>query len=459
MVMNTIQQIFENQRSFFLQNKTRSLKFRKENLKKLRNLLKSNEKELDEAIYKDFGKSSFENYTTELALIYTEINDTIYNLDEWAATKRTGTNLANFPGKSRIIPEPYGCSLVIGAWNYPYQLSIAPVVAAMGAGNTVILKPSELAANTSAIMCRLINSTFSPEYLHVIEGGVKETTTLLEQPFDKIFFTGSPAVGKIVMAAAAKNLTSVTLELGGKSPCIVLKDANLAMAAKRIAWGKFLNAGQTCIAPDYLLIETSVRDKFLNMLVKEIQKNLGTEPNKSEAFVKIINERNFDRVASLIQADKVFFGGLTNRPERYISPTILKDITWTDKVMEDEIFGPVLPVITFDNLDKTIAQIRMRPKPLALYLFTGNKSIIKKVLSSVSFGGGCINDTIMHIANPNLPFGGVNNSGIGSYHGEAGFSTFSHYKSVLYKTNLFEPFVKYPPYSGFKKWILKMMME
>jgi aldehyde dehydrogenase (NAD+) len=380
-------------------------------------------------------------------------------LDDWANVKRASTNLANFPGKSRILPEPYGCALVIGAWNYPYQLSLAPVVAAIAAGNTVILKPSELAARTSAIMQKLINSNFEPAFFHVVEGSVPETTALLNLPFDKIFFTGSPAVGKIVMAAAAKHLSSVTLELGGKSPCIVLKDANLKMAAKRIAWGKFLNAGQTCIAPDYLLIEPEVRDKFLNLLVQEIQKNLGAEPHKSEAFVKMINERNFDRVSNLIQADKVFFGGITNRSARYISPTILKDISWDDKVMQEEIFGPVLPVINLTNIDEAISQIRQHPKPLALYMFSNNKALIKKVLQQVSFGGGCINDTIMHIANPNLPFGGVNNSGLGSYHGEDGFRAFSHYKSVLYKTNLFEPFVKYPPYNGFKKWILRMLME
>lgn len=457
--MQSISQVFENQRIFFLANNTHPLKFRKDSLKKLRTILKANEKELDAAIFADFGKSSFENYSTELALIYKEISDTLFYMDDWASTKSASTNLANFPGKSRIMPEPYGCSLVIGAWNYPYQLSLAPVVAAIAAGNTVILKPSELAANTSAIMCKLINSNFNAEFFHVIEGGVPETTQLLDLPFDKIFFTGSPMVGKIVMAAAAKNLASVTLELGGKSPCIVLKDANLKMAAKRLVWGKFLNAGQTCIAPDYVLVAPEIRDKFLNLLVHEIQKNLGTEPAKSEAYVRIINERNFDRLTNLIQADKVFFGGLTDRSQKYISPTILKDISWDDKVMQEEIFGPLLPVLTLTSLDEAIMKIRRQPKPLALYMFSSNKALIKKVLQQVSFGGGCINDTIMHIANPNLPFGGVNNSGLGSYHGEEGFKTFSHYKSVLYKTNLFEPFVKYPPYNGFKKWILRMLME
>jgi len=457
--MGEIIQTFDIQKKFFLSGKTKNTDFRKEQLRKLLSILKENERQLNDAIYKDLKKSAFENYATELALIYHEIKLSLRKIKKWSKQKRVRTNLANFPSRSYLIPEPYGNALVIGAWNYPYQLSILPVVPAIAAGNTVIIKPSELSQNTSAIMAEIINNNFNPEFLYVQEGGAETARELLQQKFNKIFFTGSSHIGKLVMKAAAENLASVTLELGGKSPTIICEDANLQMAAKRIAWAKFLNAGQTCVAPDYLLVHKKIKNEFLNLLVKNIIKNQGEKPDESDAFLRIINERHFDRLVSLIKKDKIFYGGITDREEKYISPTILNNITFEDKIMEDEIFGPILPVIEFEKIDGVLNNIKSIPEPLSLYLFTNDRAVRKKVLNELSFGGGSINDAVMYFTNPNLPFGGVGNSGMGAYHGKAGFDEFSHYKSVLVKANWFEPFIKYPPYSDFKKKLLGMFLE
>jgi len=457
--MSEIKQTFDRQKKFFLSGKTKNTDFRKEQLRKLLSVLKENEQQLNDAIFKDLRKSVFETYGTELALIYHEIKLSLRKIKKWSKQKRVRTNLANFPARSYLIPEPYGNALIIGAWNYPYQLSILPAVPAIAAGNTVIIKPSELSQNTSAMMAEIINNNFNPEFLYVQEGGAETARELLQQKFNKIFFTGSTHIGKLVMKAAAENLASVTLELGGKSPTIICEDANLKMAAKRIAWAKFLNAGQTCVAPDYLLIHKKVKNEFLNLLVKNIIKNQGEKPDESDAFLRIINERHFDRLVSLIEKDKIFYGGITEREEKYISPTILNNITFDDKIMEDEIFGPILPVIEFENIDGVLDNIKPIPQPLSLYLFTNDRAIRKKVLNELSFGGGSVNDAVMYFTNPNLPFGGVGSSGTGAYHGKAGFDEFSHYKSVLVKSNWFEPFIKYPPYSDFKKKLLGMFLE
>ncbi|HKL07510.1 MAG TPA: aldehyde dehydrogenase family protein, partial [Bacteroidales bacterium] len=342
-----ISEIFKLQQEFFLSHQTKSIIFRKEQLKMFKAVLKKNESLLYEAIDKDFGKSVFETYETELSILYHEINLSIKKARRWSRSKRVSTNLANLPGKSRIIPEPYGNTLVIGAWNYPYQLALLPAVSAIAAGNTVIIKPSELAPNTSAIMAKIFNENFNTAFLYVKEGGVPETTELLEQKFNKIFFTGSTRVGKIVYQAAAKNLTPVTLELGGKSPTFVFPDTNLKMAAKRIAWGKFLNAGQTCVAPDYLLVHTDIKNEFLNELKKQIIKIQGENPKGSEAYVRIINKPNFERLTWLIDKEKIYYGGEMDEENLFISPTILHNVTFDDKVMEEEIFGPILPVIEF----------------------------------------------------------------------------------------------------------------
>ena len=455
----TAKEIIQKHRDFYHTNKTHNVKFRVEQLKKFRKILKSNEKLLYGAIDKDFGKSEYETYITELSLIYHELNLAIKKVRKWARPKYVWTNLANFPGKSRVIPEPFGNALVIGAWNYPYQLTLVPAVSAIAAGNTVVIKPSELSANTSAVMAKLVNENFDPEFMYVKEGGVKETTELLNERFDKIFFTGSTAVGKIVAKAGAEHLSEVTLELGGKSPVFVMPDASLKMTAKRIAWGKFLNAGQTCVAPDYVLVHKEIKEKFLEAMKEQVNLIHDGTPKNKETYVRIINKRHFDRLNELIHKDKIYCGGETDEEQLYISPTILENISFDDKVMEDEIFGPILPVIEFVDLDEIIKKVKTKPNPLALYVFTKKRKIKEKLIREISFGGGSVNDTVLHIANTKLPFGGKGFSGTGNYHGKAGFDTFSHKKSILFKGLWFEPFLKYTPYSKWKMKLLKWIIE
>ena len=448
----------KKQADFFSSNKTKDTKFRIEQLKNLLQILKANEKLLNDALYSDFRKSPFDTYSTELAIIYHEIKLTIRKLDEWARIKRVSSGLSNFPGKSFIVPEPFGNVLVIGAWNYPYQLSILPAVSALAAGNTVIIKPSELSQNASNAMAKIINGSFDEGILHVIEGGVEETTELLKHPFDFIFYTGSTAVGKIIMRAASENLTPLVLELGGKSPAIVTEDANLKMTAKRIVWGKFLNGGQTCVAPDYLLVNQSIKDELIKNIKEQIDIIHGTNPKESEAFTRIINQRHFKRLIKVIDKKKLIFGGDIDEKDLYISPTIIDNVSFEDEVMQEEIFGPILPIITYEDLNKAIAEIKAKPKPLALYLFSNSKKIQNKVMKEISFGGGAINDVIMQLANSKLPFGGVGQSGMGNYHGEFGFKTFSHHKSIIKKTNWFEPWFKYPPYTKGKLTLIRNIL-
>ena len=366
------------------------------------------------------------------------------------------TNLANQFGNSKIYPEPLGCTLVIGAWNYPFQLSLSPVIASLAAGNTCILKPSEIAEHSMKIMAKIINENFPHDYLFVAEGGVEETSAILKLRFDKIFFTGSTKVGKIVYEAAAKHLTPVTLELGGKSPVIVTSTANFEVAAKRIVWGKFLNSGQTCVAPDYILVDEKVQDSFLDALKSYIQQ-FKYEAG-SENYTQIINDRNFDRLLKLIDSNKIFFGGKSDAKRRYIEPTILKNVNWNDNVMQEEIFGPILPVLTFNNFNEALLNIAKNEKPLSAYLFTDNEEEKEYFISKISFGGGCINDVIMHLGNDNLPFGGVGNSGMGNYHGKFGFDTFSHQKAILDRATWGEPDLKYPPYTEKKLNLIKKLL-
>ena len=449
-------QLVSQQRNYFKTHETKDIKFRLAQLNKLETILRSSENLLYEAIYKDFKKSEFDTYVSELALLYHDIKDAKRNLRKWAKVKRVGTNMLNFPAKSYIIPEPLGVCLVIGAWNYPYQLTLAPVIAAMAAGNTLIIKPSELSSNTSAVMAKLINENFNSEYLRVVEGGIPETTELLEQRFDKIFFTGSPQVGKIVYQAAAKHLTPVTLELGGKSPAFITEDCNLKMTVKRLVWAKFLNAGQTCIAPDYVFVHKNIEQEFLKQLKYEIEKEQFSIENGN--YTQIINDRNLNRLSQLIDSEKVYYGGEINTLNRSVQPTVLEDISFEDKIMQEEIFGPILPVISYENLEDAIQQVNEHPKPLACYIFTNNKIQKRRILKEISFGGGAINDAVMHIANSKLPFGGVGNSGIGNYHGEAGFKSFSHFKSILDKSNLMELSLKYYPHTkGKLTWIKQFM--
>jgi NAD-dependent aldehyde dehydrogenases len=448
--------IFQSQKDFFNSHRTKNVAFRKDTLVQLKDLLKANEDQLYEAIYKDFRKGKFDTFLTELNLVYNEIDFFLKNLDKLSKPKKVKTALSLQPGKSRIHYDPLGTTLVIGAWNYPYQLTLSPMVSAIAAGNTCIIKPSELPENTMHLLADLINDNFPSNYLYVVQGGIPETTELLKLRFDKIFFTGSPKVGKVVYEAAAKNLVPVTLELGGKSPAIVTESADLDVAAKRLIWGKFLNGGQTCIAPDYMLVEESVKPKLLSLIKEKLQEI--NYSDGAEHYTSIINKRNFDRVLGLIDESKVIYGGNYNAKSLYIEPTIMDNVSWEDPVMKEEIFGPVLPVISFSNYDDVLKKIIEGEKPLAAYLFTNKEEEKDKLLNLVSFGGGCINDTLMHITSDYLPFGGIGNSGIGNYHGEFGFLTFSHQKSVIEKTTWGEPDWKYPPYTDKKMhWLKKVM--
>ncbi len=443
-----MQQLIEAQRSYFLTHETKDVSFRIKQLKKLDRIIRANEQLLLDAIYKDFKKSAFDTITNELELVYHDIREAIHNVRKWAEMERVGTNWVNWPARSFIKPEPLGVTLVIGAWNYPLQLSFAPVVASMAAGNTIILKPSELPKHSSAAMTKIINENFDPSYFLVVEGGVPETTELLENKFDKIFFTGSTPVGKIIYQAAAKHLTPVTLELGGKSPAIVSDKCNMKMTIKRLIWAKFLNSGQTCIAPDYILVQRSIYDEFLERAVEEIKRsNLAVE---NDNFIQILDHRNLDRLEKLLDPDKVHFGGKVSREERTLEPTIMTNVGTDDPVMQEEIFGPIMPVIPYDTIEDAIAYVHQFEKPLACYLFSKSKKEQQKVLNEVSFGGGSINEAVMHITNSSIGFGGVGNSGMGSYHGHFGFRSFSHYKGVMKKPNWFETGIKYGKHTNFK---------
>jgi len=450
--------LIESQRRYFNSNATKPVEFRIDKLKQLKKLLSDNQSDLIGAINNDYGKSRFETILTELFVVFDDIDTAIEHLEVWAAKKKVDTNMLNAPSIGYIMPEPLGISLIIGPWNYPYQLSLAPLVAAIAAGCTTILKPSELTVHSSGLLAKLLNENFEPEYIAVVEGGIPVITALLEEKFDKIFFTGSVPVGKIVYQAAAKHLTPVTLELGGKSPVIIMPDCDLLLTVQRLTWGKFLNSGQTCIAPDYVYVHKKIETAFLDELYKEIEKRNYSLENGN--YVQIINERNLNRIVGMLNQNKITYGGKIEAERRYISPTVMTDVTWNDEIMQDEIFGPVLPILTaFTDLDEVIDSIKERPKPLALYLFTADEEVKEKVLSEISFGGGCVNDTIMHISNGALPFGGVGNSGIGSYHGEEGFKSFSHYKSIMEKPLTPEPDIKYSPYTEEKIKIMESLIS
>ncbi|MGE1117879.1 aldehyde dehydrogenase [Bacillus altitudinis] len=413
-------------------------------LNDLKKAIKHHEKDILQALAHDLHKSEQEAYTTEIGMVYEEINHTVKHLHKWAKPSRAKTPLTHIGSKSMIIKEPYGSVLIIAPWNYPFQLALSPLVGAISAGNAVTLKPSELTPHVSNVIGTIVESVFQEDLAAVVEGGVDVSTELLKLPFDYIFFTGSVAVGKVVMEAAAKHLTPVTLELGGKSPCIVMPDADIKLAAKRITFGKFTNAGQTCIAPDYLLVHESIKEDLLREMTTCIRDFYGDQPETNPHFGKNVSQRHFDRLSQFLSNGTMVTGGQRNEQELKIAPTILDQITWEDPVMQEEIFGPILPVITFDSLQEAADMIKARPKPLALYLFTTNKESEDYILDNLSFGGGCINDTLMHVATPYLPFGGVGESGIGRYHGKESFFTFTHEKSVLRQTNRFDFSFRYP---------------
>ncbi len=446
--MESIGDMLKKQKSFFEKGYTKDINFRIETLKKLKHNIKMNENNIFKALKIDLNKSEFETFITEIGIVYDEINGAIKNIKKWSKPKKVKTPITNFLASSYIYNEPYGVALIIAPWNYPVQLIMAPLVGAISAGNCVLLKPSELAVETEKIIVKIIKETFSDEYIGVVTGGVKVSEALLKEKFDYIFYTGGINVGKIVMRAAAEHLTPITLELGGKSPCIVDKDANIDLAARRITWGKFLNAGQTCVAPDYLVVHKNIKEKLISSIENYIIKFFGENAFENEEYPRIINERHFKRLEGYLKEGKIVFGGKTDISNLYIEPTIIEGINLKNRIMEEEIFGPIFPVIEFEHIDEVIDIIKNNPKPLALYYFSEDKEKQEIIIKNISFGGGCINDTIMHLSTSTLPFGGVGSSGIGGYHGRASFDTFSHKKSILKKSNLIDIKIRYAPFKG-----------
>ncbi|MDZ7796281.1 MAG: aldehyde dehydrogenase [Candidatus Marinimicrobia bacterium] len=442
------------QRRFFAGGKTRQLHFRRDSLKKLRKMISDHDREIMKALKEDLGKSSFESYATEIGLVINEIDRHLRFLRRWSRTKRKHTPFILFPTKSRILHRPYGCVLIIAPWNYPFNLSMMPLIGALSAGNCAIVKVAHYSEATSALLEKLIAATFPEEYVRVFRGGRDVNQVLLQQRFDYIFFTGSPSLGKIVAKAAMEHLTPVTLELGGKSPCIVDKDADLRKAARRIVWGKFLNAGQTCIAPDHLLVHWDIKEELLKHLCAEIERQFGTDPSESPDLGRIINDKAFARVSAYLQNGKIVCGGKTRQSDRYIAPTLLDEVSSKSPIMQDEIFGPLLPVLTFENIDEAVKFVSSREKPLALYYFTKDVRGAKKRIRLMDSGGVCINDVVVQYGNPRLPFGGVGNSGMGRYHGKYSFDTFSRERACAISPTLFDIPVKFAPY-GNKLRILK----
>lgn len=445
------------QRAYYETGTTRPYAFRAEQLGRLRRAIEAHEAEILAALAADMGKPDFEAFSGEVALLYWEIDHTRKHLKRWMRPEGVATPMAIMPSRSFIMPEPLGQVLIIGPWNYPLMLILAPLVGAMAAGNTAVLKPSELAPHTSALLARLIASTFPREYIAVVEGGVDTSQALLARRWDHIFFTGGSAVGKIVARAAAEHLTPVTLELGGKSPCIVDREVDLTIAARRIAWGKFYNAGQTCVAPDYLLVHREVKEPFLAAMTEQIRAFYGDDPKASPDYARIISDRHFDRLAAMLGEGRTVTGGQVDRASRYIAPTIIDGVELSHRSMQEEIFGPILPVFAFDRLDEAIATVKRMENPLALYVFTTNRATEERVLTELPFGGGCINNTIVHLSNPDLPFGGRGNSGYGAYHGKAGFDTFTHRKSIVKTPFWVDIPLRYSPYRG-KLSLLKRLM-
>jgi aldehyde dehydrogenase (NAD+) len=455
----TIRELVARQRKYFRSNATRDMAFRISQLELLRRVLQENEDRLYRAIYADLKKSPFNTMVTELSLIYGEIGQALRSLPAWSRKQRVRNNMVNFPGRSYLLREPYGVTYIAGAWNYPYQLTLLPLVSSLAAGNTAVVKPSEVAPESSHAMAGLLNKHFPAEYVYVIEGGAETAQEILRERFDKIFFTGATTIGKSVYKAAARHLTPVTLELGGKNPAIVLPDADIPVAAKRILWGKFANAGQTCVAPDYLLVHESVEQELLAEMKRLLAAHFSSA-SIGEDYLAIVNKRHFDRLTSLMQRKQIYCGGVADRKLRFISPTILHNVSFEDIIMKEEIFGPLLPVIRFDDLREAVERIRTYDAPLSFYVFGKKSATTDSLFEEISFGGGSLNDTVMYFANRNLPHGGIGGSGMGSYHGEHGFRAFSHEKAVLEKGIWLELwFLKTLPYKKWKLKILRWLIE
>lgn len=446
--MDFIDTIIQKQKNFFLSNSTKDISFRINMLKKLRKVILANEREICKALHTDLRKSYEEAYLTEISIVLSEINYHLKNIKEWARPKNVFTPLHLLPSRSKLYAEPLGTALIIAPWNYPFQLVFNPLVGAISAGCTAILKPSIITPSVSALISKIIKENFDESYIAVVEGGREENTLLLQKKYDIIFFTGSPSFGKAVMESAAKNLTPVILELGGKSPCIVDESANLKIAAKRIMWGKLINAGQTCIAPDYVYVHEKIKNKFVEELKNAALSMYGSDFKTSKYYPRIVSTDAYNRLSSYLQNANVIWGADCDAADRYISPTLIDQSNVQDQIMKDEIFGPILPILTFSEINTALSHINNNEKPLALYYF-GNKSKAKYVLNTTSSGGVCINDTLLHIANHHLPFGGVGNSGMGKYHGEESFIAFSNKKPVLSSPTWIDLIVKYPPFKWF----------
>ncbi|MCL4111616.1 UNVERIFIED_CONTAM: hypothetical protein GTU68_002032 [Idotea baltica] len=456
-VAQNVKPIFDKQRKFFFSGKTKSFKFRKEQLKKLKKAIKQNEEQILKALATDLGKPRFEAFVTEITFMYEEINHVLASLEKWMQPQTVATPLVFQPGSSKITYEPLGTVLIISPWNYPFQLAMAPLVAALAAGNTAFIKPSEKTPATALLIEDMLNTTFPEELVAVVQGDGAETIPpMLENfRFNNIFFTGSVAVGKIIAQEAAKQLTPCVLELGGKSPCIVDKSAKIDVSAKRIVWGKFVNVGQTCIAPDYILVHESVKDELVAKLKKHITAMFGEDMQASPDLGRIVNEQRFDILHSYLSQGRILHGGKSDREDRFIEPTLIDNLKLDDSIMEEEVFGPILPIITYSSNEEAIDIIRRNPYPLALYLFANNKKVEKQFFENISFGGGCLNSTLLHIGNPDLPFGGVGYSGQGRYHGWYSFECMSHPKSVLTSSNYGELPLRFAPYNDIKEKIAR----
>lgn len=454
----TTSQILQSQREYFLTGATKNIKFRIRQLKNLRKAILDNEQNIYNALKTDLGKTEIESYMCEFALVINEIDYMLKHIKSFSKPKRVHTEIANFPAKAYTLPSPKGNVLIMSPWNYPFMLTMEPLVDAIAAGNTAIVKPSAYSKATSQLIFDIISKTFEPKYIASILGGREANQDLLTLKFDHIFFTGSKAVGHEVLKSAEKNMTTVTLELGGKSPCIVDKSAKIPLSAKRIVFGKFMNVGQTCVAPDYILVHESVKDKLLNELVLQIKRQYGENPLDDENYGKIISEKHFDKLISLLEGQNIYYGGESNRQTLKIEPTIVVDPKLDSPIMTEEIFGPIIPVVTYSAYEEALEIIRRNDTPLATYIFSQNKNTINFFENSVQFGGGCINDTIMHLTTPHLAFGGVGESGMGAYHGKRGFDTFSHHKSIINKSTKMDVPLRYRPHSKFKKKMIKKFL-
>ena len=454
-----IKTIVTRQRKYFQTGSTLPVNTRLNALRRLYAAISGSEKEIHEALKKDLGKSGFESYMCETGLVLEEISYMLKHTARFAREKRVRTPLAQFHSRSFQKPSPYGVTLIMSPWNYPFMLTLSPLVDALAAGNTAVVKPSAYSPNTSEVLRKILSQCFEPQYVAVVTGGRAENTCLLHEHFDYIFFTGSQAVGKEVMRNAAEYLTPVTLELGGKSPCIVDQTADIRLAARRVVFGKYLNCGQTCVAPDYIYCQRSVKDTFIKEVQKQIRKQYGRHPLDNPDYGKIINEKHFDRILGLIDEKKVVQGGGSDRKTLRIEPTVMDNVAFSDPVMQEEIFGPVMPILTFDSIDEVIHRVNAMPHPLALYLFTSDKKTEKKVISRCGFGGGCINDTIIHLATTEMGFGGFGESGMGAYHGKIGFDTFTHYKSIVDKKTWLDLPMRYQPYRKLHEKMVRFFLK